>query len=621
MTWARPEAFWLLLLVPVLVVLFLHRRRTTPITVPSLLFWQEYGRPVDGPPPALALHNLLNLLVQVVLLCLLIFALASPDMPQRRREHLVLVVDTSATMQTVSSDGRTRLQEAIGRGEDLLAGVPDDTLITLVEAGILPRVRLKAVPDKGAVRAVLSALSAADVDPDLHEAVRLAASIRVGDWPTRIVCISDFVGTEELLANGNSVTLVQEQVGVDSPNCGIVELAPADGQEGLNVTIGQHGLDGRRATVEVLAGQQRVGSATAELKGPLTSVHVPAELAAGAVFTVRLTPEDALPLDNVARGVWPASDRVRVRLVTRGNPFLEQAIRAQPTASLQVVRPEAWDPGAPADVTVVDDTEPGLFERINGRAVVFMSQGNAPNQPGSTGAPLSATYWSPDHPVLRDIDPSLWRVRRLAGGLPDGVESLAGWQDQPLVCQWSPSGGASSQSTDSSLGHVVIFNFDLADTDLPLRPAFPIVLWNAIRYASSLTSKTPPVARRTSEVLELRGEPAMASPPTVEAPSGESHPMLRQGDRWVWLDTTRQGVYMTRLGGTTRQVAMNWCSARSSMPYVPMARAADEPAPPPPGLLASQFALPWQVLLGLTLAAGVLEWVLFQRRVLDMRQV
>lgn len=620
MIWGTPRAFWLLLLVPVLVALYLHRRRTIFVTVPSLLFWQEFGRPTDGLPLGLVLRNLLNLLVQVALLCLLVLTLANPDPPFRTREHLVLIVDASATMQTQSTSGVSRLQEALQRAEILVSSMPDDGLLTVVRAGAFPQVLLKASPDKTSARAALITIAAADVDSDLHEAAQLAESLHVAGWQTRIACISDFVGVGPMQASNPAVRLSLEQVGHDSPNGGIVGLALADDRLGLQIGIGQSGLTGQRATVSLRAGGQEVARQAVDMLQPLTTVQLAASLPAGTAFSVHLEPTDLLPLDNVAHGVWPDAPRLRVQLVTQANPYLQQALSAEPSALLHVGTPSEWDPASPTDVTVLEGVDPAVVRRTPGKFILFAGRVAGP-APASGPAPsLAATYWTADHPVLRNVDPSLWRIRRSAGMAFDGARVLASAQGVPLVCEWSPlPAKGNGAAVSSSQTQVIVFNFSLADTDLVLRPAFPVVLWDAIGYLTGTDRPEQVVAHRTSSPLKLSAE-GKADPPMVTGPDCPAHPMLKQGTEWTWLDTSRQGLYTVRQPDRQRAVAFNWMSLRSSMPHKPLPMAAVVPTQAAHSGWAMYFALPWQMLLGLAMAAAVVEWLLFQWRILDMRQ-
>jgi hypothetical protein len=621
MIWGNPQAFWLLLLVPVLIALFMHRRRTVSVTVPSLLFWQAYGRPADGPPLGIPLRKLLNLLAQVVLLCLLVVTLANPHLPSRQKEHLVLIVDTSATMQTMLPNGSSRLQEAVTRAEKLVSSIPDDTLITVVRAAAFPHVLLKATLDKAAVRAALAGLGPTDVDSDLHEAVRLAESLQISGWRTWIAGISDYVGVASLQINNNAVRLSMEQVGTDSPNCGIVGLVLADDRTGLDVSIGQYGLTGQRATLTLTAGQQQVVRQSVDLLQPLTTVRLAATLPPRTIFSVHLEPTDALALDNVAWGVWPNTRRLQIRLVTQGNPYLEQAIAAEPSASLQVVTPDKWDPASSADVTVLDGADSAAVQQAAGNLIVFAGRPIGPATADSTSAMLSATDWAADHPVLRSVDPSLWRVRRAAGSAVAGARILVSAQGVPLV--YESTHVDASQGPDSrkrARVKVIVFNFSLGDSDLALRPAFPVVLWDAIDYLSGTTRMEQSVARRTGSALKVPVLLDAPNSPAVAGPDSLSHSMLKQGSEWVWLDTSMQGVYVVRQTDTEAAAAFNWMSLRTLVPYKPL--QASETTRPPEARASwmSSIALPWQMLLALATAAAILEWVLFQRRILDMRQ-
>ena len=100
------------------------------------------------------------------------------------------------------------------------------------------------------------------------------------------------------------------------------------------------------------------------------STVIPKEmLASGNGFLVaRLTSEDALKFDNSARAVLPTGQQLRVLLVGEDDPFLENALKADPSIAVEILRPESWRStlGAGFDVVAFDNWMPAdlAFENI-----------------------------------------------------------------------------------------------------------------------------------------------------------------------------------------------------------------------------------------------------------------
>ena len=98
MTFLQPAAFWLLGLIPLVVILHLLRAAATRQLVPSTFLWRDLGRDPEVArrwrPPRLTLV----LLLQLLAIAAASFALAMPRVTTPPGRHLVLVLDASGSM-------------------------------------------------------------------------------------------------------------------------------------------------------------------------------------------------------------------------------------------------------------------------------------------------------------------------------------------------------------------------------------------------------------------------------------------------------------------------------------------------------------------------------------------
>src|SRR5262245_854570 len=100
MNLANPTALlWASLAVPV-VILYILKIRLRRVPVSTNLFWRQIFEEKQPRSIWQHLRHLLSLLLQIIFLCLLVFALAEPffrwEVQEARR--LVVVVDNSASM-------------------------------------------------------------------------------------------------------------------------------------------------------------------------------------------------------------------------------------------------------------------------------------------------------------------------------------------------------------------------------------------------------------------------------------------------------------------------------------------------------------------------------------------
>src|SRR5438094_5974639 len=90
---------WFALAIPI-VVFYILKIRLRRMPVSTIMFWQQIFEQKQPRSIWQQLRHLLSLLVQIALLCLLVFALTEPFFPWevQRAKRLVLIVDHSASM-------------------------------------------------------------------------------------------------------------------------------------------------------------------------------------------------------------------------------------------------------------------------------------------------------------------------------------------------------------------------------------------------------------------------------------------------------------------------------------------------------------------------------------------
>ena len=489
MIWAVPQALWLLLSLPLLAAIFLYRRRIPIVDVPAISPWLELSTPVDEHSWRSLFRRLLVLAIQVVIVLLLILAAASPTRRDNAEHAAVIVLDASATMQTLQADGKTRFEHARSICLDVLSRLAPDAQVRVVVAYDVPRV-LDAFPDRMTTTQVIGQVVPADTDSNLLEAIRLAYSLNQ-DNQEPITVISDFAdgGTDMVRQiskrSGKARLLV---VGDDSPNAGITSafVEEADnGHKALSITLGQHGMQNRQVSVLLQqAGKTIRRQAVAFDAGSITAkFDLPPDTASDQL-EIQLDTHDALGLDNCYRVGQTAPIRT-VTLITKGNAMLAAALLADGKTALDIISPDQFSAVRNSSLVVFDCALPVRAHPRQGTSYLFVGvedpfgwskrSGN-----GSVGNPTS---WATGHPVLRDIRgsviPPLSAIRVYWNAGIEGF-SLIDCNGIPVVAEArTPSGE-----------HGVYLLFDPFQTSLP--PAtFVLLIGNCVDYLSDVTGGVP----------------------------------------------------------------------------------------------------------------------------------
>ncbi|MCU0724128.1 MAG: hypothetical protein MUC63_11065 [Planctomycetes bacterium] len=199
--------------------------------------------------------------------------------------------------------------------------------------------------------------------------------------------------------------------------------------------------------------------------------------AGGGILTVRLETGDDLPADDEASVLLLPPRQPRLLLVTRGNVFLEQALRAVPGVAVETAAPgaEAGFPASrPFDAAVFDAVAPP----VSAPARAFLCFGAAPpgrevRLEGEIESPLFGDGdWDDRHPVNRYVDYSgLFVGKALRARIPGNAAPLLESRAGPLAAAFDEGGPRA----------VAVF-FDLRESDWPFQVSFPVFLTNAVQW-------------------------------------------------------------------------------------------------------------------------------------------
>lgn len=611
MTLLTPTAAWWLLMGLPIVALFLLRRRLPVVEVPALQFWETLEARDRFGRLGRQLRKWIALAVHLAIVVLLTGALLQPT--PTRQAALTIVLDDSATMQTHEAGTLTRFDQARATVLRQLDSLPEGAPVTVALAGTPPRLLLSRERDHVRCRAALTEAHARDVNPDLSAALGLAQRT-VSD--TGITVLTDRPAPPDLRTEG----VDWQHFGTTQPNIGIAHLAV--GEEGLTVTLEHQGR--ANAAVELSFVADEIGRArtAAQLTRERVMVTLPADLAPGTPFIVRLTPDDALSLDNTAHGVWPTRTETAVTLITSGDPFILAALD-QPGIALDLQGPTADVALSATDVIVIDsadrptDLPPRGRYLIIGASDPLSSASNAATQswdglpartaaegrPAPTQSPLRITQWSPDSPILQDVDVHLWQVDQTAGlSPPPDADILAAAGDIPLIFTVEQGHGPDRFAA-------LYLNFRLADSNIIRFAGFPVFIWNAIEWLAGRNGSDNRLYTPTATPLSFNDVPPNAQPSLV-GPTGETPVSYTETRRLIVPYPAHAGVYeLTTTDGTQRRAA-NWIGDGT---------ITGRDAPPPEaaqqaGWLAYLTALDWRRVLVFAVALAVFEALAFNAR-------
>jgi hypothetical protein len=480
MPFANPLALFLAVLAVPVVIFYILKIRLRRVPVSTTLFWRQIFEEKQPRSIWQHLRHLISLLLQLAFLLLLVLAISEPFFGWEVREarRVVLVVDNSASMNATDV-GPTRLAEAKRRGRELLAGLRERDEAAIVAAGTQPQVVSGVTGHERSLRDALDAIAPTEGPTRIAEAIELARRL-IGDHANgEVLVLTDgcFPEAERLGQDGEAEKTRLVVVGSRVGNVGLSRfqvrrsLLDPVGYEILVEVVNQSD-DLVECRLEVDLNEDVVDVVPLKLaSGEVWSRTLEKTSAEGGELIARIDRDDALAADNTARAVLPKREKQRVILVSERNLFLEKVFEANPLVSLTVTSelPEVIDSKA---VLVLHRKVPATLPR--GR--VFVIDPNGSSDLWDLGENLG-------NPIVtkQDSESLVMKHVRLDNVLMPEAKRLE-FKGPSLVLASSVGGEPLISSISRPEGKVLVLTVNLAQGDLPLRTAFPILATNALGW-------------------------------------------------------------------------------------------------------------------------------------------
>lgn len=560
--------------------LFLIRPRPPRRVVPSLLIWQ---RVLDDAAER-SWWDRVRWVVSLVLTLLIAVAIAAafarpaPRFGRGAPGRVLIVLDSSWTMHARMPSGGTRWGRAM-QGAQALARASRDAEIAI------------ATTAEGVIEGPTS-------DPVLVQSAfgRVGPSGGVdGAWPHVAGVTAVHFFTDGALARIMPADVVLHPIFEAVPNVAITafEVQPESGPGGTaSVFIAVANYAPRPQPVRITVGRaseilfdRSIDIGAGETHRDV--IRVPS--AGDPRFRAHLTATDnALAVDDDATAwLWMAAP---LRVAVVGASSTLPALLAR-DASLRVspVEPAGY-PQAKTDVWVFD----GWLPAEPPSKPALLIDPPASSWLGKRGPEETSPVWSSGaaHPILDGVDPALVHIGRARPIVRPPLQPVAlSEQGTPLIAV-----------EDSRTNRYVVFGFPVADSNLALTPAFPVLMGNALDWLG-----------RPSRDLHRQPGPAVLPAATVRvlAPDGGLVPLARLEDR-VTANLEAPGLYLVQStdGQSVMRVTLGDMRRSNLLTSTVAARPPSVPAAP------AGDGRPWWIYAAIVAFALVTgEWITWQRRV------
>lgn len=529
MTFYSPWAFLGLITIPVIIILYLLKQRHKDYTVSSLFLWEEVLKDLEANAPWQKLKKNLLMILQIIVALLLVFALAKPFLNAVGSDtpHVIVALDTSLSMKATDV-GESRFEEAKIRANKLISNLKPGTAVTLISMGKSVNIEENLSSDRARLLDKLSKLNASNTTSDIEDAESLISSIVKQNPESRVVVFGDRA------INIYGVDVEFSNISNNGDNFAVTMMSHTKTEKGITVLSRISNYSTKDATIPVsLYVDKNVFDAkNVDIKkGETANVYWNEILPEASLIETRIDIKDSLTMDNSAWNAVNNTKKNKAILISESNVFVEKVAGLYNGIELYKTGYESSDEWKGYDLYIFDGFLPKKIPH-DGNVMVFNPNENE----------LFEVLETVEYPVLEEMDESIFRY-------VEGFDFSIGKTKTLKVPTWGRAilevnEGCAAFSGIYDNRRVMVFGFDVHNTDIPLTPAFPIIM------ANSLDWLLPDSINNAQNVYSGEGIEFNIGPNTqkafVETPSGEKIQIAPPFPVKVFDNTEEPGLYTLR---------------------------------------------------------------------------
>ncbi|UVI32589.1 vWA domain-containing protein [Paenibacillus spongiae] len=533
-------SLWFALSLPAIALLYMLKRTYIDTPVSSHLLWNRALKEQEANRPWQKLRRSLLLLLQLACALLLVLALMEPGWwrSAAAEGHVVLVVDRSASMTGPAAgkngepSGGTKLEaakSAVLQWLDEQKG--DGTAVSIIATGGEPRIAALRERDSSKLKEAVRSLQPAFGENDGTAAVSLADALLREDKEGSVIVVTDRDWTDaasaEQLKLQSPVTLMDIADGGPAEGAAVaafgVKRDPAKPKTHTAVVTLRN--DGKKPAllqtdIYTDGNKSPVGTASVRVQpGEWESVTI-TDLPEASVYKAQLTkPDERYTADDALYRFTASSAQKHALLVTKGNLFLDKALQLAGISTV-IADPASFEPGEKTaqsvDWIVLDgiqseELQSKAWQDLLAAKPVWRFESAADGDRSRSTAPKNGTVQIADHPVTKYLSFEDIHISRLV------QQSNITWGKAVVTYGGVPAVYAGQEGGKPML----LFTFDLHDSDLPLRPEFPVLVMQAADWmGGSAKSQLGEALSGSPKDIDFSPNTASASWMLVESAPG-----------------------------------------------------------------------------------------------------
>ena len=453
------------------LTLFFLKLRHHRVVVGSSLLWQRVLDHRHTSSIWERIRRWVSLLIALTIALLIALSLGRPYLGggvERPSDPTILVLDTSPSMMTRMSSGRTRWETATEQARLLLES--SDASPGFMVADTAGHVLTSFTQDRDVASRAIERMEPFGVG---------GAFPSVPTEDVNLVFVTDGVDRLEVPPTAKVVSVFEaaDNIGITAFEIRVDPSSRSGYTAYLEVANYSAEPKAARVVISGVGGRGLSQDLSIEA-GEIWNVSVDlADFEGGGIRAGLQSSGDAFELDDVAFSYLPTAENNRVTLVTNSvEGYLEKLLSLSPRVELSVVRTSEFEDDSSGDAYVFEDFVPDSRPTLPS---LFFGVAPADWLPPTRGdqEELRITSWLEDHPVMRSVPVYDIRIDRApvieVDSGPETLSVIAEAAGVPLIVVES-----------SARPRMVLVAFDLDDSDFPFQIGFPIFVENVIAWFS-----------------------------------------------------------------------------------------------------------------------------------------
>lgn len=462
MQFLNPAYFILSIFIGAVVLFYFFRKQYTEKTISSNLLWEQVLNEWQASPWLKKLQQNLLFWLQLLALLLLMLALARPFWLEDslKGEHIIIIIDPSASM-SAESGGKSRFE--IAKEEMLdLAGKLNGQQVSLIKAGEKSEILLSREDDPNAIRRTIERLELTYEHENMEKAILLAESLSSGK-DTALHIFSDSAAKKDFMEDFAGLYTVVHNIGEDTGNVSLQSFGTAAAGDGISAVAVIENQSSKNIETEftVKSEEEVLFEQKLSIKAKEEKIVQIKDLPEKPYYEAAISISDGYSADNLAASIY-TDPKPKVYTMGDVNPF---AVKGFQTIGAELLQ---TDPAAlkGLDMKGVVVAEGSTLAELPKLPMIFFNKSKDKTK-------LDEAITGDDDRLFEYANFEKVYISSASAVLKGEWETVLKSGDIPLIQRGMHNGQP-----------IIIVNFDLADTDWPLLPGFPIFLYNSYQWLS-----------------------------------------------------------------------------------------------------------------------------------------